>query len=563
MTTTTADTSDGIVLPVPYAEAVELASSARPRIEHRPDIPGMKAQTLAALTAMGGIYQRSGQIVTVGRVPVVTRRDQQMQLQAVPMNRSTLLDAMARAAYWYRVVPGPRGMAPEERECNPSRDVADALLGQVIDLPLPVLSGVATAPFLRRDGSVCMPPATGAIYDEATALVVDGAGIVFEPPPERPTKEQAKHALEILFEPMSKFDFVGGPKGPHAAAAVASLLTAFARPACMAVPAFVFDAPIKGSGKSKLAALAPLLSTGSDAGVINATARAGEEFEKRLATSLLAARSFILIDNITDSHWDVPLLNSALTEPLLDLRVMGGNSSAQLPNTSQFAITGNNVSAPGDVGRRIIHCRIDPMVDDPAAREFDFEPRAEVLSNRVTLVKAALTILRGYAATAESEAQTATQRRKLIGREMGSFEDWVRVVRDALMWLGMADCVTGAPVGDDEVQGALGTFIKAWQDLGTLLSRNGAQVRDMVRLAQERTAPGERDGGGDPVHLAWREAVLAVAGTGGQVNARRLGKWLAGIADRRVGSACITRVGNSAAGVTWALRLPEETPVPF
>ncbi len=162
---------------------------------------------------------------------------------------------------------------------------------------------------------------------------------------------------------------------------------------------------------------------------------------------------------------------------MLELRIMGGNNSAQLPNTSQFAITGNNVSAPGDVGRRIVHCRVDPMVEDPAAREFDFEPRAEVLANRVTLVKAALTILRGYAVTAKSKAQTTAQRRKLIGREMGSFEDWVRVVRDALMWLGMADCVTGAPVGDDEVQGALSTFIKAWQDLGTLLSGQGAGPR--------------------------------------------------------------------------------------
>src|SRR5215510_11981892 len=104
----TADTSDGIVLPVRYAEAVEeLASSARRRIELRRDIPGMKAETLAALTAMGGIYQRSGQIVTVGRVPVFTRQGQLMQLQAVAMTRGTLLEAMARAAYWYRVVPGP------------------------------------------------------------------------------------------------------------------------------------------------------------------------------------------------------------------------------------------------------------------------------------------------------------------------------------------------------------------------------------------------------------------------------------------------------------------------
>jgi putative DNA primase/helicase len=403
-----------------------------------------------------------------------------------------------------------------------------------------------------------MPPPTGSIYDEATGLVVDGAGAVFEAPPERPTKEQAEQALEVLFQPLRKFDFVGGPKGPHAAAAVASLLTAFARSACAAVPAFVFDAPLKGSGKSKLAALAPLLATGSDAGVINATARAGEEFEKRLASALLAARGFILIDNITDSQWDVPLLNSALTEPLLDLRIMGGNNSAQLPNTSQFAITGNNVSAPGDVSRRIVHCRVDPMVDDPAAREFDFDPRTEVLANRVELVKAALTILRGYAVTAESEAQTGSQRRKLIGREMGSFEDWVRAVRDALMWLGMADCITGAPVGDDEVQNDIAAFMKAWQDLGPHLPRNGASVRDMARLASERTAGGEWDGGGGPVHPAWREAVLVVAGTGGQLKTRQLGKWLARVADRRVGGACITRAGHSAAGVTWALRLPEE-----
>ena len=304
-TNLTADTSEGIVLPVPDLDVIApLASDARPRIELRPDIPGMKTQTLAALAAMGGVYQRSGQIVTVGRVPVVTRHGARMQLQAVPMTRSTMLDAMARAAYWYRS----------------SLDLAVCHQRNAIAIPLATwrtrcwarsstyrcrcLSGVATAPFLRRDGSLCMPPTTGAFYDETTALVVDGAGVVFEPPPERPTKEQAKQALKVLFEPMRKFDFVGGPNGPHAAAAVASLLTAFARPACSAVPAFVFDAPLKGSGKSKLAALAPLLATGSDAGVINATARAGEEFEKRLATSLLVARGFILIHNITDSHWE-------------------------------------------------------------------------------------------------------------------------------------------------------------------------------------------------------------------------------------------------------------------
>jgi hypothetical protein len=131
------------------------------------------------------------------------------------------------------------------------------------------------------------------------------------------------------------------------------------------------------------------------------------------------------------------------------------------------------------------------------------------------------------------------------------------------MWLGMADCITGVPVGDDEVTSSLGAFIEAWKGLGSALPRDRVLVRDMVRLTQERAVPGAQDGGGELPHPAWREAVQAVAGTGGQVNARRLGKWLASVADRRVGGACIARAGSSAAGVTWALHLSEENAPPF
>ena len=531
-------------------------SFSRARIELRPEIPEMKEETLAALIAMGGIYQRGGKIATAGRTLMITQQGPVVALQAVRMQRGSLLDAMARAAEWHRRVMGKHG--PEEVPCNPSRDVAEALLTQTVDLPLPPLSGIATAPFLRRDGSLCMPPVSGAHYDSTTGLYLDGAGVVFEPPVAGATRADALAAVEALFAPMREFDFVGGTRGIAACAAMAALLTPFARPACAAVPGFLFTAPVKGSGKSMLASLAPLLATGSPAGLISPTRGESEEFEKRLNAALLTGRPHHLIDNIENDHWGVPLLCSALTEPVIDLRPLGTSDLVPTPNTYQFALTGNNVTPPGDVSRRVVTCRLVPDTEDPAAREFDFDPRAEVLAKRVPLTRAALTILMAY------QVEYGAGRR-MRGREMGSFEDWTRLVRDALVWLGFDDCVVASEAAPDEKRDTLAAFLAAWRDLPrAALSSDGVPVADMVRVAAATSERDEGSDGGEIVHPAFREALLAAVPErgGGLPSAQRIGKWLASEVDRRVpggqgGTLYVAREGGSNMGVRWSLRSSE------
>lgn len=89
---------------------------------------------------------------------------------------------------------------------------------------------------------------------------------------------------------------------------------------------------------------------------------------------------------------------------------------------------GNNVRVAGDMTRRAVRCRIDPGVEKPEERTFEFHPVAYVEENRAALVRAAVTVLRAYV-TAGKPVKLST---------FNSFED-LDLVRGALVWLGEVD----------------------------------------------------------------------------------------------------------------------------
>jgi hypothetical protein len=94
-------------------------------------------------------------------------------------------------------------------------------------------------------------------------------------------------------------------------------------------------------------------------------------------------------------------------------------------------LTGNGLSVSEDLARRFIMVEFDPRTEDPEARPFKNDIRAEVRKRRADLLAAPLTIRRWGRITADIEP----------GRTLGSFEQWSGWVRDPLLALGCQDPV--------------------------------------------------------------------------------------------------------------------------
>src|SRR5207248_9220659 len=92
----------------------------------------------------------------------------------------------------------------------------------------------------------------------------------------------------------------------------------------------------------------------------------------------------------------------------------------------------------GDMSRRTLLLRLDPRCERPELREFETpDPRDVALRDRPSLVVAALTIIRAFV-----NAGCPRERPPL-----GSFDDWSKLVRDPLLWLGCADPVEAIKIG--------------------------------------------------------------------------------------------------------------------
>ena len=103
----------------------------------------------------------------------------------------------------------------------------------------------------------------------------------------------AQTALARIVRLIETFDFVSQD---DKAVALSLILTAIARPGLPTAPLHGFDAPVAGSGKSKLVDIASILATGHEAGVI-AQGETREEAEKRFSTLLMRGDLIIAIDN--------------------------------------------------------------------------------------------------------------------------------------------------------------------------------------------------------------------------------------------------------------------------
>lgn len=304
-------------------------------------------------------------------------------------------------------------------------DPPPALLKQIIAQgerrKLKPLDGVVTVPTIRGDGTLLAVPG----YDPETRLLFDPIGEEVPVVPTSPTLEQAKVALHTLMRPFNSFPFVDATaKG----ALLAGLLSAVVRPCLATAPAFAFDAPTQGSGKTLLGNCVGALAEGRIPDIWPHTAgRDDEETRKRLFTALRNGGRTLVWDNVV-GVFDSAAMASFITADKMVDRVLGKSEAVQIPNRTLLLLTGNNLSLAGDLPRRVIMCRIDPQTATPFAREFDLDPLQGVLDNRVAMAAAACTLIRARFTHMAAPAP---------GR-LASFEDWDKVVRQTVVWVDRA-----------------------------------------------------------------------------------------------------------------------------
>ncbi|MFM0089021.1 hypothetical protein PQR46_19100 [Paraburkholderia sediminicola] len=334
----------------------------------------------------------------------------------VALNENSLRYWLGGMVQFYRLVSS-NGHQVEVLE-DPSDKLFKMILSPGVPRNFKRLNAVISAPTLRPDGTPLDVPG----YDLKTGLLLQVDRDSDITVPRCPTEEQARKALQKLWYPFERFPFVD----EYARAAhLSALLTAAIRPAVPTSPAFGYDAPTQGSGKTLLADCVALLTTGIKPDVfppLNDDA----EMRKRLFSSLLAGDGVIVLDNIVGT-FDSASMAAMLTAPQFKDRVLAKSEVSSVPNNAVVLLTGNNMVLAGDMARRVIVCRIDANIETPFGRSFDVDPLSYCRSHRIEMMVAALTLIRFCLSSSDFKPAP--------GR-VASFEDWDKFVRQTVIHVG-------------------------------------------------------------------------------------------------------------------------------
>ncbi|WP_336489688.1 PriCT-2 domain-containing protein [Methylobacterium nigriterrae] len=404
-------------------------------------------------------------------------------------------------------------------DTNPPVEVMMTLLVREGEWHLPSVAGVITTPTLRPDGSVLSTPG----YDPETRLFL-ALDRAFQMPPlsAQPSRAEAEAALRLLEDLLSGFPFV---QPVDRAVALSGILTAVVRGTLPVAPLHAIRAHSPGTGKSLLVDIASAIATGRHCPVI-AAGKTEEETEKRLGALLRDAAAVVSLDNV-NGELGGDMLCQLTERPVVKVRILGKSEAPELECRCAVFATGNNLTLVGDMTRRTVLCTLDAKVERPELRTFDFDPVERVLADRGAYVAAALTIVRAYRAAGSPT----------VCGPIGSYGDWSATVRAPLIWLGHADPVASMETAreEDPALSAVRELFGHWREHLSLAS--GYTTNAIIKAACEK-APGLDFNYGSQEFKApeFRDLLLRVAGDGGAVNSRRLGKWLSGISGRVVES---------------------------
>jgi len=426
-----------------------------------------------------------------------------------PVEAPHLRELAGRAAVHERY----DGRAEKYKVCDCPDTAAKAYLARGCWPEIPALNGFVEGPTLTLDGRVLDVPG----YDASTGLFLAYNDIPgYLPPPRAPSRQQAAEAADVLLKAIDTFPFVSSA---DFSAALSGMILAVLRRSLPSAPMLAVTAPTPGTGKTLLTDTFSLLATGRRASVMS-VGHDEIEADKRLAGALLAGDAMLNLDNV-ERPLGGDLLCQVLSQPVLKTRPLGGSAMVDVPTCAIIAATGNNLSIAGDLKRRVTMIRMDAKLERPELRSFDGEPHLDkVLRQRGELIRAALTVPLAYLAAGAP---------KLGPPPLGGFEDWDRLARRPLLWLGLADPLEASSLlreQDPDLE-TTRAVLTAWQ---AVFAGDAVSAADVVR---EGMALGEGMDVSNPTHPELREALLMVSG-GRQPTSQKLGYWLRAHKDRIV-----------------------------
>lgn len=469
------------------------------------------------LAASKRYYQRGGLIVAVNTDP-------ESQATCIkPVSQPALLRALSGAAVWTRF----DARSSADVVCDPPQRHIGVLFDGEGYNHLPALAGIARQPYLRPDASLV----TDAGYDASTGLfgVFDARQFTVSP---NPTPEDVQAALAELLALLTEFDFA---TDHDRAAAVAGMLTATIRPSLPTAPMFHIKAPQIASGKSYLSGIIAAFASPTTPSAV-AFPTTEEECQKLLLATLLEAPACVTFDNLTSDLIPFKSMCSALTEEHLTGRILGVSKTATVGTRSLFLSSGNNVDAIRDMARRCITIALDPQVETPATRQFTADPLGTVRAARERYVSLALTIIRAWVVAGSPITPC---------KPLASYGQWSNWVRQPLLWLGMADPAQRVfeQLAQDPDRETLGRLLHAWR---ATFGSTPAMIREAVNRAETYTF-----GPISNVQAELKEVMREIAEDRGEINRRRLGKWIARHQGRIVDGLRFEKASGTTSAEKW------------
>lgn len=426
----------------------------RPAVQLGPDLDGNVGAAMRGLAMDPGLYHRAGELVRV----IPAGEDSGPAILPHPVE--TLRVQLSRFCYFTKWDRDRDSFQP----CLPSDPVTKAIHKSPERWgALRPLAGVPEYPVLLPSGEVLDVEG----YERTTHLLYLPS-IDFGTVQAEPTHEECLGLLRFLWVELC-YDFpfrgmgypapgahVADPDGvlrflearerPDAWGLIVALFTLLARPAIAGdCPAIVFDATTPGSGKGLQIDIVCLIVFGRILGKLTYPKGGGMDadhsLEQMLGGEARSGALCVILDEILGSFGG-PSINKVLTGGgKTKLRVLGVTETVEKPWRAPLLGAGNNIQVSDNTVRRVLVPRLEPPTEDPTKQR----PRrhadlpAWVRAHRAELVRAALTILRGYVVAGRPQMG--------IDDWSGGFEGWTMVAR-AIKWAGGGDVMGCRPSVD-------------------------------------------------------------------------------------------------------------------
>jgi hypothetical protein len=531
----------------PEPEPQPEANDGLPQIQLTTNEHKVVCATVDALNVDPELYQRGGLLVRVLRDPHpiidgIVRSANSPTIRTV--QQAYLRERMTKFARFVKTVKEKDAFI--DIPAHPPGWLVGAVDARGDWQGIRPLLGVSDTPVLRADGSIWQTPG----YDAKTGVLFD-PGFPFPAIGERVSRGDACRATDSLLEVVCDFRF---ESDDHRAAWLAGLLTplgrfAFAGPS----PLFLIDANVRAAGKGLLSQTIGWIVLGREMPV-SSYVHDTNEMRKKITAIAVAGDRLVLLDNLEGTFGN-DALDRALTSTRWKDRILGKNEQVDLPLLATWYGTGNNVAVAADTARRIIHIRLDVLEEHPENRS-DFRHHDLIgwlASQRSRLMVDALTILSGYL-----QAGRPSQDLK----PFGSFEGWSRLVREAVVWVGLPDpCRTRIKLAEsaDTTGDSLQQLVSVWQRYDP--DNNGIVVAEMLR----ELYPSQRDKApDDEASVAMRAALENVVGcpAGKTPSPRSVGNRLRHFRRRVVGCIYLDIKANEydRGGAVWRIHRVESEP---